>query len=202
MHDIRMENIEMALFYLVRHGEPDYEAVSKIGFYGFGRSFAPLSERGLKQAEEAATDVRLLDADLIICSPYTRALQTAAIISRKINKEIVVEPELHEWIVDKTNSITSSEQVAIYGKEFQECKGVYPEGQDMKWESLASLRARIRRVADKYADYGKVIIVGHGMAFRTLKYIENIAPGEIVECIYENGQHECKYAFNKDIKFR
>ena len=113
----------------------------------------------------------------------------------------MVEPELHEWLVDKTNSITSSKQVAIYGKEFQEYKGVYPEGQDMKWESLASLRERIRRVADKYADYDKVIIVGHGMAFRTLKYIENISPGEIVECIYKRGQRECEYAFSKGIKF-
>ena len=191
----------MALFYLIRHGEPNYDAVAKLGFYGFGRSFAPLSENGLKQAEEAAGDSRLLDADMIICSPYTRALQTAAIISRKIDKEIIVEPELHEWIVDKTNSITSSEEVATLGKEFQDYKGVYPEGQEMRWESLASLRERIKRVADKYADYGKVIIVGHGMAFRVLKYIENIAPGEIVECKYEKGQADCEYAFSRGIKF-
>ena len=46
----------MALFYLIRHGEPDYESVSKLGFYGFGRSFAPLSERGVKQAEETAKE--------------------------------------------------------------------------------------------------------------------------------------------------
>lgn len=44
----------MALFYLIRHGEPNYEAVSSIGFYGFGRSFAPLSEKGIKQAEDTA----------------------------------------------------------------------------------------------------------------------------------------------------
>lgn len=192
----------MALFYLIRHGEPDYEAVSKLGFYGFGRSFAPLSERGVKQAEETAKDARLSDADLIICSPYTRALQTAAIISREIDKEIVVEPELHEWIVDKTNSIVSSEEVAMLGKEFQEYKGVYPEGQELRWETLVSLRSRIKRVADKYVAYNKVIIVGHGMAFRVLKYIENISPGEIVECEYEKGQEDCDFAFSKNIKFR
>ena len=192
----------MALFYLIRHGEPDYEAVGKLGFYGFGRSFAPLSERGLKQAERTAKDARLLDADLIICSPYTRALQTAAIISRKINKEIIVEPELHEWIVDKTNSIKSSEEVAVLGREFQEYKGIYPDGIEMKWEELSSLRERIRRVADKYADYEKVIIVGHGMAFRVLKYIENIAPGEIIECKYKKGQADCEYAFSDKIRFR
>ena len=192
----------MALFYLIRHGEPDYEAVSKLGFYGFGRSFAPLTERGVKQAEQTAKDARLLDADLIICSPYTRALQTAAIISREIDKEIVVEPELHEWIVDKTNSITSSEEVEMLGKEFQECKGVYPDGQEMRWETVSSLKKRIKRVADKYADYDKVIVVGHGMAFRVLKYIENIAPGEIVECQYVRGQEDCEYAFSSKIRFR
>lgn len=192
----------MALFYLIRHGEPDYESVSKLGFYGFGRSFAPLSERGLEQAEGAAKDARLLEADLIICSPYTRALQTAAIISREIDKEIVVEPELHEWIVDRTNSITSSDEAAMLGKEFQEYKGVYPEGQEMRWETLLSLKTRIKRVADKYADYNKVIIVGHGMAFRVLKYIENIAPGEIIECEYEKGQEDCEYAFCNKIRFR
>lgn len=86
----------MALFYLIRHGEPNYEAVSEIGFYGFGRSFAPLSSRGIMQAEATAEDSRLLDADIIVSSPYTRALQTAAIISRKVNKPIIIEPELHE----------------------------------------------------------------------------------------------------------
>lgn len=192
----------MALFYLIRHGEPDYEAVSKIGFYGFGRSFAPLSEKGIQQAQETANDPRLVEADLIICSPYTRALQTAAIISRKINKEIIVEPELHEWIVDKTNSIKSSEEVAVFGREFQECKGVYPEGMELKWEELSSLRERIRRVVDKYTDYEKVIIVGHGMAFRVLEYIENIAPGEIIECKYKKGQADCEYAFSSKIRFQ
>ena len=103
--------------------------------------------------------------------------------------------------LESTNSITSSEEVAALGKEFQDYKGVYPDGQEMRWESLASLRERIKRVADKYVDYGKVIIVGHGMAFRVLKYIENIAPGEIVECKYEKGQADCEYAFSRGIKF-
>ena len=64
------------------------------------------------------------------------------------------------------------------------------------------LKKRIKRVADKYADYDKVIVVGHGMAFRVLKYIENIAPGEIIECEYEKRQEDCAYAFSSKIKFR
>jgi cytidylate kinase len=34
----------MAIFYLVRHGEADYSEMLEKGFYGFGRSFAPLSK--------------------------------------------------------------------------------------------------------------------------------------------------------------
>ena len=71
----------------------------------------------------------------------------------------------------------------------------------MRWKSQLSLRERIKCVSDKYADHGKVVIVGTGMAFRVMKYIENIAPGEIVECKYEKGQEDCEYAFRRGIKF-
>lgn len=53
----------------------------------------------------------------------------------------------------------------------------------------------MRRVADKYAEYEKVIIVGHGMALRTLAYIEVMKPAEIVKCKYEIGQQDCIYSF-------
>ena len=51
------------------------------------------------------------------------------------------------------------------------------------------------RVADKYSDYDKVILVGHGMVFRCLTYIEKMNPAEIIECTYQKGQAECEYSF-------
>ena len=54
---------------------------------------------------------------------------------------------------------------------------------------------RMRRVADKYANYDKVIFVGHVMAFRTLTYIEQMKPAQIVECEYYLGQEDCIYSF-------
>lgn len=53
----------------------------------------------------------------------------------------------------------------------------------------------MRAVAEKYGEYDKVIMVGHGMAFRTLKYIEKMNYGEIVECEYKKGQKDCEYSF-------
>ena len=186
----------MATFYLVRHGEADYSEMFEKGFYGFGRSFAPLSAKRIEQAEATAIDERLKSAELIVSSPYTRALQTASIISRETGLKIHVEVDLHEWEPDKTNQYTTSEEAFALTKEFNLYKGKYPEGQRMKWETLDEVRKRIRSVADKYASYDKVIFVGHGMAFRTLAYIEQMKPAEIIECTYEVGQEECVYSFH------
>lgn len=185
----------MAIIYLVRHGVADYCDMLEKGFFGFGRSFAPLSESGIEQAERVAKDERLKTAKLIVSSPYTRALQTAAIISRETGLKIRVEVDLHEWEPDKTNRYTTSEETYALTKEFNENKGVYPEGQQLRWETLDEVRRRVRKVADKYAIYDKVIFVGHGMAFRTLTYIEQMKPTEIVECDYHIGQKDCEYSF-------
>lgn len=74
-------------------------------------------------------------------------------------------------------------------------KGVYPEGTQMRWETVEEMRIRMRKVADKYAGYDKVILVGHGMAFRALTYIEQMKPAEIIECNYWVGQEACVYSF-------
>ena len=185
----------MATFYLVRHGEADYSEMLEKGFYGFGRSLAPLSPQGVSQAEATAIDERLKSAQLIVSSPYTRALQTAAIISRETGLKISVDVDLHEWEPDKTNQYTTSEEAFELTREFNLHKGVYPEGQCMKWETLDEVRQRMRKVADKYADYDKVIFVGHGMAFRTLTYIEKMKPAEKIECTYSIGQEDCINSF-------
>lgn len=185
----------MATFYLMRHGQPDYSGLQERGMFGFGRDFAPLSPLGIQQAEEAARDLRLKQAELIVSSPYTRALQTAQIISLRTGISVQVEPDLHEWVPDWTNQYRTSEESFRLSEDFVRCKGEYPAGETRKWESLAHMQERMRRVAEKYAAVDKVILVGHGMAFRTICYIEQMRPGEIVECVYEPGQKACEYSF-------
>ena len=182
------------LIYLVRHGEADYSHMSENGFVGFGRDFAPLSEKGIVQAEAAAMDERLAKAEIIVSSPYTRALQTAAIISRRTGIRLVVDTDLHEWMPDRTNRYTSSEEAIALTKEFFDNKGVYPEGQP-RWETLEEMRVRMRRAADRYSCYGKVIFTGHSMAFGTLKHIVDMRPAEIAECEYYPGREDCEYYF-------
>ena len=185
----------MALFYLVRHGQPDYAPCDERGYIGHGWDLAPLSREGISQAQTTALDPRFKDADIIVSSPYTRALQTAAIISQKININITVELDLHEWMPDLTFQYRAFEECIELTNDFNFHKGIYPKGETKRWENLESLRNRVKKVADKYAHYDKVIMVCHGMVIRTLTYAEKIAPGEIIECHYVNEKSDEPYSF-------
>ena len=88
------------MFYLVRHGKTDYSEKNTEIYQGYGVNLAPLSAKGIKDAERAADFLKKQKIDLILSSPYTGALQTAAIISRKTRADIVVETDLHEWVAD------------------------------------------------------------------------------------------------------
>ncbi len=186
----------MATVYLVRHGAADFSGLMERHFFGFGRELAPLSEKGVLQAEETAKDDRLKNANIIVSSPYTRALQTAQIISKETGIAVRVELDLHEWIPDLSNKYTTSEEAFRLTDEFVQYKGVYPVGSNKQWETLVDMRKRMRRAVDKYTDNNKIIIVGHGMALKTLIYIEHMNPAQIVECTYETGQKDCIYSFS------
>jgi broad specificity phosphatase PhoE len=80
----------MTKLVLIRHGEPDYSYVTERGFKGHGRDLGQLTASGIEQAKLAAKDSRLDGAELIVASPYTRALQTAAIISKERNLDISI----------------------------------------------------------------------------------------------------------------
>ena len=75
----------------IRHGEPDKTEVDRRGFIGQGRDMAPLTEFGIKEAEGVSLSPLLEGSQVIVSSPYTRALQTAAIISKNTGLDIKVE---------------------------------------------------------------------------------------------------------------
>lgn len=91
----------MTEFHLVRHGEPDYDMLNHLPLSGWGWDVAPLTKQGVVQAKMAAQQLSTAQAEIIISSPMTRALQTGMIISNYLQIPAAVEFGLHEWIPDK-----------------------------------------------------------------------------------------------------
>ncbi|MBQ8556157.1 MAG: histidine phosphatase family protein [Clostridia bacterium] len=170
---------------LIRHGKPDYTPVDERGFIGHGRSLAPLTEEGVRQAEAAADSPEMQGVQLIVASPLTRALQTAAIISRKTGIPLTVEIDLREWEPDLTYQYKTSEESFALHQDFWACKGVYPPGETRRWESVDDIIRRTDPVYRKYYDHGyeRIAVVAHGGVIRRLtgKGIVHYAAPETVE---------------------
>ncbi|MCD4713922.1 MAG: phosphoglycerate mutase family protein [Clostridiales bacterium] len=174
----------MTKFIFIRHGEADYNPIDERKFIGHGRDLSPLTELGINQLKETSKDLRLKNSDLIIASPYTRALQSAAIISKELNLELKVEVDLHEWIPDVVAfQHKTSEDCFALCRDFDFHDGIHPEGTNKVWETKESMKRRMDSVLDRYMSYNQVIVVCHGMVIRTQKNQENIKNGEIIEII-------------------
>lgn len=178
----------MAKFLFVRHGEADYSHCLDRGFTGLGIEMAQLSEIGKEQIKATSTDSRLQGADLLISSPYTRALQSASIIARSVNLDIHVEVDVHEWMPDKTFQCKNDADIDSLHSDFEKHKGVYPEGATRLWEDCLSVKKRALSVLEKYKHLEKVIIVCHGYLISMTtadNYQKVINNGEIIEFIYD-----------------
>ena len=172
----------MSTFYLIRHGKPDYTYGDTHGFIGQGHDFAPLKEDKIEEVIKTAKDIRLKDAQIIVSSPYTRALQTASIISKETALDIVVEPDLREWQPDLTYQYKNVEEMQELLSDYNKNSGIYPKGETRKWEEKEHLRKRVISVINKYKEkYNIIIIVAHQMAFQSICDCGDIKPAEIFE---------------------
>ncbi|MDO4317799.1 MAG: histidine phosphatase family protein [Lachnospiraceae bacterium] len=172
----------MTVFYFVRHGEPDYGSVGEWNDIPFGKEFAGLSKSGIEQITKSAKELKKYSPEIIISSPYARALHGAAIMSRELELPVFVEKDLHEWNSDRTHSVADGEQLFRLCKEFDACNGVYPAGEEKQWESRELLRKRVLGVLEKYSTYERVIVSGHAIMMQTItEQYRPFAYGEIVE---------------------
>jgi len=150
----------------IRHGMPDYTPCWERGFIGHGKDLACLTPEGIKQAEEVSINPLLTGSELIISSPYTRALQTAAIISKNTQLDIMVEIDLHEFLPDKTFRYKGKEESDMLHRDFLHCCGSYPTGETRIWETIEEIKNRVVAVMKNYLMYSKIIVVAHGGVIR------------------------------------
>lgn len=162
----------MTKYVLVRHGEPTYKEVINAGFKGHGLALAPLTKKGIQKVKKTAKNEVFKNSDILISSPYTRAMQTASIIAKENGLDINVEVLLHEWIVDLNNNYNTEEQFLQNikkAKDEWEQKQINPNfkySDDI--EALENVRNRALKVLSKYTDYNKVIVVCHGLLISML----------------------------------
>ena len=158
--------------YLMRHGEPTFRDTAALGLPGMGAELGQLRQEGIQQAEAAACDPRIQDTDLIVASPYPRALQTAAIVSRRIDRPIEVAVGIFEWLPRIDYSAPTHTEIKEAWAEYKRNGGVHlPDDQYPDWETHVQMRARARKALAPYlarTDLDKLLVVCHGGIMRAL----------------------------------
>lgn len=78
--------------YVIRHGQTEWNVLKKMQ----GSADIPLNEKGIEQAYITKDKLKDINIDMIFCSPLRRAIETAKIISKDRDIEIIVAEELTE----------------------------------------------------------------------------------------------------------
>src|SRR5690606_12456373 len=144
----------------VRHGETDWALVESRGATGWAKDFAPLTELGRLQIDTIARDYRLREAEAILCSTFTRALESGALLARALNKPLFVEHDLHEWLPQKDPLADYDHQMLAEAKKT--LSGAVPLDHSAPWESLEEVKTRVLGVLRRYRRFNTLVVVTHG----------------------------------------
>lgn len=155
---------------LVRHGETDWNRQRRIQ----GISDRELNETGRRQAEALAQALKNEKVAAIYTSPLKRARDTAYLIARFHQAEVVALPGLRELDAGEVDGLTYDEMRIQYGdfldKWIEDCTAVRPPGgctlcelQDQAWSSIQEIMERQQGEMTEGEDNeeGVVVVVGH-----------------------------------------
>lgn len=162
----------MTTFYLIRHAEPRYDEVIERGIYGMAYNFGKLTDNGILQAHARAKDETLKKSQLILSSPFTRALQTAAILASHLGLEVIVEHDLHEWMPDLNPNRDVDGEGAF--EAYMAQNGQKDKNNAFNYETYLAIKKRMELVLLKYTQYQEIIVVSHGIAISSLTHFDDV----------------------------
>lgn len=154
---------------VIRHGETDFNKQGK--FHGI--TDIELNETGRKQAIEAKDKINN-DYDVIVCSPLTRARQTAEIVNEKLGSEIIENDLLKERDFGNLEGLTWEEYETKHPEEASKNNPDFQENLE-KGESIKDVERRVQEFVDwlKSTSYKNVLIVTHAGIIRVFERLIN-----------------------------
>lgn len=174
-------------FYIVRHGETDWNLENKIQ----GQTDTILNDNGRKQAEELAGRIaeELRGVKKIYSSRQKRALETARIIGKRLSITPVVHQGLEEICLGKWEGYTWKQVREEFSEEYQVWHQNRRYQVPPKGESYQQLLDRLLpALEDIIRKEGQdVLIVTHSAVIMTLMSYIYDTPFEDMAKLYKTG---------------
>jgi len=167
--------------FLIRHGQSQFNAVYSVTRVDPGIADPVLTDEGVRQAEAAADALLALsqrgegEVRRMICSPYTRALQTASIIAGRLGIDVTIDPLVRERSAFHCDIGASPRELA---KRFPRYRFDHLDdpwwhdhvsiGQPESEDALAVRGSAFREAMRGNADYAHIAVVTHWGFIRCL----------------------------------
>ena len=158
-------------YYILRHGESVSNVKDVLSCWP-EKFYSPLTDKGIKEAKEAAKRLKKKNIDLIFSSDILRTKQTAGIVAKELNLKIEYDKRLREVDIGVFNAKPMSEFRKFFpeeqvNKRFKE----KPKG----GETYTDIRNRMHdflKDKDKKHKNKNILIISHQLP---LVFIESIA---------------------------
>ena len=177
-----MRETKQTVIYLVRHGltRSNKEKI----YAGWGEE--GLTEEGVAQAKEVAEKLKGRNISAIYASPINRALQTARILNKHLDVELIVEDGLKEMKMGPWEGMSEEQLAVAYPKEYGIWNTKPGELKLPGRETLASLQERAVKAVQKIAGLNhnkEVLAVTHVAIIRTVLLFFNGLPLNLYKTI-------------------
>ena len=193
----------MTTLVLIRHGQSLWNAENKFtGWTDIG-----LSEKGIKEAEEAGKKLENVPFDVVHTSALIRAQKTAEIIikNNKKSKKIPVykDKRLNERHYGSLQGLNKKETAEKYGAEqvhiWRRSFDVPPpDGESLKMNAERTIPYFKENIIQDLKKGKNVLVSAHGNSLRSIvMYIENISKEDVVKLEIETGVPRT-YIFEED----
>lgn len=166
--------------YFIRHGESEANLANE--FSNRNHKKHPLTDKGRRQAQVLAEQLRDVKFSAIYASPMLRARQTAEILNAPHGLEIQFTPALREHDAGDLEGRSDRAAWGEYNKLFEtwvvarNLDARMPNGESFN-EMLARFNPFLAELAEKYGGTdANVLVVGHAGIFHAMlpSYLANI----------------------------
>lgn len=154
-------------WYLVRHGE----TASNLRQVYAGRSEEGLNPNGRRQAVEAAKKLTSLNISALYCSPLTRAMETAEIIGKALDREPILDESFGELRLGIWEGKSEEEIAREFPEEWHTWKTrpaeINLEGRETLGELLSRVLQGIAGIKNQFRG-SDIVVVTHVAIIRVL----------------------------------
>jgi len=164
-----VEQVQSLTWYLVRHGETDWNRAGRIQ----GQSDIPLNARGRGQIAALARRLRGIRFAAVYASDLSRTMQSARLLVGGSELSITPAPDLREFSYGEWEGLTIGEVEARDADRLsRRLSGRNEDFAGPGGENAFDVLERVRRfheeTAQRHAPGEAVLVVGHGGSLRAL----------------------------------